>query len=255
MQFELPSVSKLATLAKCIAKEVAQRISNAPSFDNQSGCIANITVHTNSVDPVLIYLANELVEYGLAENGEYQVQLFKKTPFPYEMFPVLTIKTHGSFTVSYDVYYFDKLLQHIIYNFGAYHKISSAKYVHMYQRYIQICTSLKSDIYNYTNTDFDDYVVIKCSAFHEIAKTAGLEWIEPLLLPGIGAAYAKLNIKRFTPCLLFEKWEATKFIKTISKKFKDADIRISPEPPVKAIEKNKYLVGAMLNYLKQSTVL
>ncbi len=252
MQFELPSVSKLANLTKIIHVEETTQVTNTKSFDNQQGCILDIRVHTNSLQPVLVRLANELVEFGVATNGVYQVQIFKKVPFPVEMYPVLSIFAEGEFTISYTVVRFDKLLHHAIYNFGAYCKISNLKYIHMYQRYIQVTSTAKSEIYNYPNAQLSDHIVIKCSKFHDIAKTPGLEWIEPMLLPGIGAKYAHLGNIKQVPCLIFSKDNAVDFLHHIEKNYPNTDIRISAELPSRVMEKNKYLVGNVLNTIKQS---
>ena len=254
MQLEFPSVTKLSTLAKCIAQLSKKRVGPVPSFNGQLGCVMNIHVHTQSQNPVLIHLADELVEYGLAQNGTYEVQLFKNVPFPYEMYPVLTISVAGSFKVTYDAIQYDKLMHHVIYNFGAYHKVSNTKYLHMAQRNIQVNGSIRSDIYTIPPADLHDYVVIKCTKFHDMAHTPGLEWIDPMLLPGVESQYDNIEIKRMTPGLIFDKANANTFVNTVRSMFPTSDIHVSAESPSRVMEKNKYLVGNIINYLKQNRV-
>lgn len=250
MQFELPSAIDLAVLTKVIHSSETKLITNAFGFENITGCIKNIKVHTDSLNPILVYLADELVELGTAVNGEYSVFTFRNVPFPYAAFPILTIQHAGNYRVSYESVEYDMLLSHCIYNFGAFHKVSNVKYLHMYQRDVQLTKSAKSDLSELTEAaKLDNFVVLKCSDFDKVIATPGFEWVKERLFPGISSFYSCFSKLPLNYCLIFEKTDVAEFIDLVHLRCPDVEVRISRALPTKVMEKNKHLIGNVLNYL------
>ena len=249
-KYARPSVTKLERLVACIEANSITQVTNVNTFDRSDNYVKNIVVHTNSEAPIHVYLAGEIIESGIAVDGSYEVSAFQEVPFPYNMYPLLSISSEEPYTISYEAIDYDKILRFGIYNFGSYHKINDTQFVHMSQNYIQISNSSRSTIYSYPSlASVEDTVVVECPQFYELAKMSDYDWMGVMLLPGMGPEYLKASPRQVIPCLIYKKANVAAFISLIKARFPAIDIKISSASPKDVLEKNKELVGTVLHQL------
>mgnify|MGYP003403755370 FL=1 len=245
----------LKKLAEVISRDMPFKATGQLDFaDYEPDYVYKIVVKPVKDTVVKVLINSEIIEVGFPIDGQYNVTVFRDTPFPYRLFPLLEIQCDCAFVIDFMYCTYDSILEHAINQIGVYYKILSSRHILMKNRFITLANTKKCEITITEDSWNESHVIIECADFRRVIESSMFSWLKPFVLACASQKYTmmaltKLGIEPEIPGIVIEKEKVKDLMDSLKYHFPRYEFSISKKKPDELIEWNKKFIEKLINHL------